>query len=440
MATPNLNLSVTSQESGSAISFLAWRLEQDGPTSSNMQKIDGWAGGVSGSITSLEEGIFFSASGSAVSANTYGAAVSGITSYSDGLLIVLALDTTITGTVTLDINGLGAVSLYKINSSGADVNLDNGDLIAGRRNIFRYDSSGGYWLWVNAVAPDQINPPDTQENEILIYHNNAITSGSAFLTSGSLLINNGSIQTSGSMFVEDKLNVSGSIVGGDKLEVSGDSNFAKVITSGSVVIGDDLEVSGSSIFGYFPFTPSLGPTMDYHVTNKKYVDDEVGSGVSPVKIVAVEYAEFTGTQSDSFGTGATRVISGLSILHTMAKTTNKLFLLGQVGLLAHSIQYAEAGVAFSADATLISVGTSSGSRVAVSAVGKVSSTSANSGLSHFIQTIYSPGSVAEITYALRVINAYSSTQTVYINRTETDTDNANYKRAVSSLTLIELED
>ncbi len=153
MTTPNLGLSSTTQAAGSAVKFLTWRLLQDDAASSNMSKIDAWAGEVSGSISSLQGGIIYTVDASG-DGTDYVGTVSNFGSYTDGKIINLILDVTSTGTTTLNINSLGTKTLYKISSNGTAGNLDSGDLVAGRPNFFMYDLAGGYWLWVNGTSAD----------------------------------------------------------------------------------------------------------------------------------------------------------------------------------------------------------------------------------------------------------------------------------------------
>ena len=151
MTTPNLGLSTTSQSSGSLTSFLNWRLAQDGTSgSSNMEKIDTWAAqvtgsftGVSGSLLSLKNDKIHTiiASGNGT---TYTATNVEISSYFEGLKIILALDTTTTGTSTLNINSLGAKNLKKI-IGATNLTLSAGDLTAGVYYTFVY-SSGEFIL------------------------------------------------------------------------------------------------------------------------------------------------------------------------------------------------------------------------------------------------------------------------------------------------------
>ncbi len=84
--------------------------------------------------------------------------VTGISSYSDGMILDLSLDQDCTGTVTININTLGTKSLLKYNSTGSGtINLDAGDMKKNKEYLFRYSVSAGAFLWVSPQAGDQIN-------------------------------------------------------------------------------------------------------------------------------------------------------------------------------------------------------------------------------------------------------------------------------------------
>ena len=168
MPTSFLGLTTNTQASGSATTFLTWRLSINDESNSNMSKIDTFAQNTSASITTLQTAVSYAVNATESTINNYVATVPGFTSYTDKRLINLILDVTQTGTTTLNINSLGTKTLYKISSNGTAGNLDSGDLVAGRPNFFMYDLAGGYWLWVNGTSADQINVATTTNTEILL--------------------------------------------------------------------------------------------------------------------------------------------------------------------------------------------------------------------------------------------------------------------------------
>ena len=168
----------------------------------------------------------------------------------------------------------------------------------------------------------------------------------------------------------------------------------------------------------------------------------VESGGSGVKIVAVKYAEFTGTQATNVNAGATLNVTGLSIAHAMTKSTNKLFLIAHIGVLTQSNRDGRAGSAIYDGSNPILVGNaySSAARVGSGTISSGSNASAGYlyNLAH-ITGVYSPGTTSSKTYTVRAINLDTSTKTIYVNRTESDTGAVAFARGYSSFVLFEFE-
>ena len=126
-------------------------------------------------------------------------------------------------------------------------------------------------------------------------------------------------------------------------------------------------------------------------------------------------------------------VTGLSIAITPVATSSKILILanvqtiGETGVSGGSIRLVR-------DSTNIAIATSAGSRTAASGGDYAASSGASSPLS----TVWldSPSSAVEITYKVQA-GAYS-TNTVYVNRTEADTDIINYSRTVSTITVMEV--
>jgi hypothetical protein len=173
--TPTLSLTLYDSSTDQSVLFESFRATLCGTsTSSNLYKIDTACGVYAAGIAALQTtrgAIYVSPLYS--SPNTYVAAgVSGITSISTGLQIILSVDTTTDGTVTLNINSLGAKSLMKANSSGTLINLLGKDLVKGRYYLFRFD--GTRWVWVCANTADQINVDGTSGNFLRVSSTNSI--------------------------------------------------------------------------------------------------------------------------------------------------------------------------------------------------------------------------------------------------------------------------
>ncbi|MCK9328220.1 MAG: hypothetical protein M0P69_22175, partial [Bacteroidales bacterium] len=72
----------------------------------------------------------------------------------------------------------------------------------------------------------------------------------------------------------------------DGIEAAADvTDATNVAAAGAVMTSGDQTVNGVKTFGSFPVTPSSAPTSDYQVANKKYVDDNAGTGTGAVNSV-----------------------------------------------------------------------------------------------------------------------------------------------------------
>lgn len=195
----------------------------------------------------------------------------------------------------------------------------------------------------------------------------------------------------------------------------------QVLDIGAIADGEYLLRSGTDI---------LSNDLISYITGK----------VSPVKIVAVKYIERLGTQSASLADKASVNLTGLSIAHSLAKSSNRVILLAQIGSYGSSASRAQVGFAFAVNGTQIMIGTGSGTRARASTAVNLPTDGGSyvSATAH-LSTVYSPATTSSRTYTVQGINLGGATHTIYINRTEND-DNVTYRvRAASSLILIEVE-
>jgi len=158
-------------------------------------------------------------------------------------------------------------------------------------------------------------------------------------------------------------------------------------------------------------------------------------------IIAVKSALFTGTQTNSTAAGADFAITDLTITHEVADASNKLILMATCGVLASSVGTLESGIAFHDGSSLIGIGTAAGNRTSVSTGGLGKESGAGNGISgapHAFTLVHTPGTGSK-TYTVRAFNTFSSTQTIYVNRTPTDTDNVRFVRGASSFVLMEVK-
>ena len=159
------------------------------------------------------------------------------------------------------------------------------------------------------------------------------------------------------------------------------------------------------------------------------------------KVVDLQHVLKTDTQvSSSIAAGGSVAISGLSITHTVADAANRVVLFASVGMLAEAADLGGVAIRFAQDGTAVSVGDAAGSRTRSSAGGGVSSgaTSANYVTRALTAiAVLTPGAGSKV-YTVEAINNRGSTQTLYVNRSEADSDDAAGVRSTSTLTLVEV--
>jgi len=163
-----------------------------------------------------------------------------------------------------------------------------------------------------------------------------------------------------------------------------------------------------------------------------------GTVPSQGKIIAVKDAIFTGTQSASVTGGSNVAVTDLSITHEVANASNKLIISAFLGAASNDIGFGNVGLAVHDGTGLIAVGASPGSRVAVTAGGAIVGTASTTiATMPSVTFVHTPGAGSK-TYTVRAININTATDTVHINRAESDTDVGTRFRAVSSLVIQEV--
>ena len=157
-------------------------------------------------------------------------------------------------------------------------------------------------------------------------------------------------------------------------------------------------------------------------------------------LVAVEHALFTGTQTNSTASGANFAVTDLSITHALSSASNKLIISAYCGVINESSGTQRVAIAVADDGTLVGIGDAASSRTQVAAGGqKVNTGRAFISAALAITFVYEPGDTASHTYTVRAINVDTTTRTVYVNRTDNDTDAVNYPRGSSGLVIQEVK-
>ena len=173
-------------------------------------------------------------------------------------------------------------------------------------------------------------------------------------------------------------------------------------------------------------------------TSAQWVAAVGGTVPSQGKIVAVKDALFTGTQTASVTTGSNVAVTDLSITHEVADASNKLIISVFIGAMGGSDGRGRVGIAVHDGTGLIVIGDAAGSRTRVTAGGlSVVASSVEQVVSRAVTFVHTPGAGSK-TYTVRAVNITDGTQTMYINRSQADTDNGDNTRAVSSIVIQEV--
>lgn len=220
----------------------------------------------------------------------------------------------------------------------------------------------------------------------------------------------------------------------------------KVFTSGEILTAADVNSflmdQSVMVFADSSARSSAIPTPSEGMVTFREDQDVVevydGSAFKTVGgLVAVESVLKTDTFTASVSGGGNVAVTDLSITHEVSDPANKLIITAFFGVAGHSDGFATTGIAVHDGTSLINVGDSAGSRVPVSAGGHISSSSVINSISPAVSFVYAPGSGSK-TYTVRAINIRGTTGTLYINRTESDSDDSTRPRGVSSLVIQEV--
>ena len=161
-------------------------------------------------------------------------------------------------------------------------------------------------------------------------------------------------------------------------------------------------------------------------------------GVQPAILQVVSTTK-SDTFSASVAAGGNSAVTGLSASITPSSTSSKILIHCVLGAAANNDGKNQVGLAIYDGSAFVDIAPSSGSRTSVTTGGQTSGTGAtNSVTMPSLMLLDSPSTTSSITYSAYVINPRSGTQTLYVNRTEVDSDVATSVRAVSTITLMEV--
>ena len=155
------------------------------------------------------------------------------------------------------------------------------------------------------------------------------------------------------------------------------------------------------------------------------------------KILQVKNVTKTDTFSSSLSDYSAASITGMDLAFTASSTSNRLFFQININI---CVSTNNRPVAF----FLVADGTKIDAATGNAASNRYRSTA--SGLVDYQSTMellqmnyyHTPTSTNSITYGIKIQNSHDSTNTLYINRTATDSDTQFFHRAISSMTIMEV--
>lgn len=161
-----------------------------------------------------------------------------------------------------------------------------------------------------------------------------------------------------------------------------------------------------------------------------YVDAAAGGGGGKV----LQVVQATKTDTQTISAGAWTDITGLSASITPSSTSNKVLVLAQVSCAAYGAGSSYGALNLVRGSTDIFQGDAASNRT--QSTGGFQSYATAGSTMGTICYLDSPASVASTTYK---VQAFDVGGTVYINRTNTDTDSSTYVRMASSIILMEID-
>jgi hypothetical protein len=197
-------------------------------------------------------------------------------------------------------------------------------------------------------------------------------------------------------------------------------------TSGSVTLQEPA-VSGSTVLSL----PAVSGTLITTGSSGQSIPRAALPAGSVLQVVS-------STKTDTFSsstTGSWLDVTGISVSITPTSSSSKIMIFGRItGMGTNGSTRLQMRLV--RDSTAISIGDAAGSRLQVSGNELYVAESA-AYLGSIITFLDSPSTTSATTYKIQIRNG-NSAGTVYINRTQEDTDSGQFPRGTSSITIMEI--
>ena len=187
-------------------------------------------------------------------------------------------------------------------------------------------------------------------------------------------------------------------------------------------------------------TPNYGwpvPTSTDYVKDGATAIEALGDAIDATLFAKAKILQVVSTaKSDTFTTSSTSFtdVTGLSVTITPSSATSKIFVLvmltGQGATGVASLQGR-----LMRNSTAIAIGDAAGSRARVS-VGNLDG-GASTNVTTPIMFLDSPATTASTTYKIQIL-CNQTPNTVFVNRSSSDTDSVQFGRGISTITVMEV--
>ena len=355
--TPNLNLTTYNIDTeGNELFITAWENLIGTLSTSNMNKIDGFAGSANATLQLLQSrpGANHAVATSSDGLN-YVTTISGLLSLSTGMIIYLQPNMANTGNPYLNINGLGGKPMYKTDEIGENIGLEVGDLIPNRRILMVYD--GFSWHAVGGLNLNDYRIDGAIGSLLEISATNGAIASSVIVSGGKIL---GSSVAHDSTISEDEfsqltLSESGITPGtykGTTYDVYGratassgkvqatDINHSARLTETSGIL--DLSTTGitagtykgTTYDVYGRATASLGKVQATDINHSTRLTE--ASGILDLATSGIVAGTYKGTTFDAYGraTGSSGKVSGTDI--SISGIVDRFVTIGRNGVIQDS--------------------------------------------------------------------------------------------------------
>jgi len=164
---------------------------------------------------------------------------------------------------------------------------------------------------------------------------------------------------------------------------------------------------------------------------------QLEAGATGGKILQVVSTTLDTTFSASVAGNSTTSVTGLTATITPSDTANKILVFATVSGSAE-IMYGHLLAILTRGGSPIGAGATAGNRTGINGGMSVRANNSADLAEATVLYLDSPSSTSALTYGIDILNGAASSRTLYVNRTELDTDLGSFPRSSSTITVMEV--